>query len=141
MTDRERWTVYPLLFLTLGIAIKDKLVGVVNVDNVQCKSLLCNTLVVTDQERKQQVVIASDSEGGFVRTYGNKNRLQVVLGNTDRLAGLIFIDPEGGVHVNPGSIYAVPPEAQKTHTGEDGVQLRDAHQEEPPESTERDSTP
>ena len=141
MTDRERWTVYPLLFLTLGIAIKDKLVGVVNVDNVQCSNLLCNTVLVTDRERKQQVVISSDAEGGFVRTYGNKNRLQVVLGNTDRLAGLMFIDPEGGVHVNPGSIYAARGEVQKAHTGEDGVQPRDAPQEERRESTAPDSPP
>ena len=38
MTDRERWTVYPLLFLALGIAVKDKVLpSSVDVDQVSCK--------------------------------------------------------------------------------------------------------
>ena len=40
MTDRERWTIYPLLFLALGIAVKDKLFHEVKTDNVLSKKLL-----------------------------------------------------------------------------------------------------
>ncbi len=38
MTDRERWTVYPLLFLALGIAAKDKLLRQVDTERVFCNA-------------------------------------------------------------------------------------------------------
>ena len=37
MSNRERWTVYPLLFLTLGIAVKDKIAGRWPTDTMVCK--------------------------------------------------------------------------------------------------------
>jgi hypothetical protein len=108
MTDRERWAVYPLLFLTLGIALKDKLIGVINVERVECASLLCKAVLVTDPGGKQQVVVSSNAEGGFVRAAGNENHPTVFLGNTRHLGGLLFVDRQGRVHVNPGSVYAEP---------------------------------
>jgi len=89
MTDRERWTVYPLLFLTLGVAMRDKIFNLVEVDNVQCKQL-----IVTDQEGTRQVVVTSNDGGGVVQTIGNAGRPNVIVGNTARLWGLLFI--EGG---------------------------------------------
>jgi hypothetical protein len=90
MTDRERWTVYPLLFLTLGIAVKDKVVGRLAAD-----TMLCNTLVVQDNKGKEQVVISSSPVGGQVITLGSKNGLGVLVGHTDKLAGLMFVDGRG----------------------------------------------
>jgi hypothetical protein len=90
MTDRERWTVYPLLFLTLGIAVKDKIAGRATAD-----TLLCNTLVVHDRKGKEQVVISSTPDGGQVVTLGEKNALGVLVGHTDKLAGLMFVDGRG----------------------------------------------
>jgi hypothetical protein len=105
MTERERWAVYPLLFLTLGIAVKDKLTGVVHVDNVQCRNLLCNAVLVTDRQGKQQVVVSSSAGGGLVRTMGNAGQVEVIVGHTKRLAGLLFVDAEG--QIRNGSI-AIP---------------------------------
>lgn len=107
MTDRERWTVYPLIFLTLGLALKDKLVEVEVVD-VQCRNLICNAVHVTDAEGRQRAVVSFDAEGGYVRTNGTKDGLTVILGHTEQLGGLLFVDRKGGVHVNPGSIYRAP---------------------------------
>ena len=90
MTDRERWTVYPLLFLTLGIAVKDKIAGRATAD-----TLLCNTLVVHDRKGKEQVVISSTPDGGQVVTLGGKNNLGVLVGQTEKLAGLMFVDSRG----------------------------------------------
>ena len=90
MTDRERWTVYPLLFLTLGIAVKDKIAGRSTADTV-----LCSTLVVHDRKGKEQVVISSTPDGGQVVTLGGKNALGVLVGHTERLAGLMFVDGRG----------------------------------------------
>ena len=50
MTDRERWTVYPLLFLALGISLKDKLARSVETDRIECKTLVCEGLEVAGPE-------------------------------------------------------------------------------------------
>ncbi len=58
MTDRERWTVYPLLFLALGIALKDKLTKVVAVKEVRCESIYCTTLEATDPKTRELISLA-----------------------------------------------------------------------------------
>src|SRR5215213_6910525 len=45
MTERERWIVYPLLFLALGAALRDKLV-----DRTMTKSIVCQELLIVDEE-------------------------------------------------------------------------------------------
>ncbi len=45
MTERERWIVYPLLFLALGAALRDKLV-----DRTTTKSIVCQELLVVDEQ-------------------------------------------------------------------------------------------
>lgn len=45
MTERERWIVYPLLFLALGAALRDKLV-----DRTTTKSIVCQELLVMDEQ-------------------------------------------------------------------------------------------
>ncbi|MCC7476565.1 MAG: hypothetical protein IT425_14335 [Pirellulales bacterium] len=45
MTERERWVVYPLLFLALGAALRDKLV-----DRTITKSVVCQELSIVDEE-------------------------------------------------------------------------------------------
>ncbi len=78
MSTRERWTVYPLLFLTLGIALTDKITRQVNTAQlsasqvgaaqVSADTILCKKLLVTDRSGKnEQVIISSNPGGGFVR--------------------------------------------------------------------------
>src|SRR5689334_18593989 len=50
MTDRERWTVYPLLFLALGVSLKDKMLRSVNTDEVHAKKVVCSELLVAGQD-------------------------------------------------------------------------------------------
>ena len=45
MSERERWVVYPLLFLALGAALRDKLF-----DRTTTKSIVCQELTVIDEE-------------------------------------------------------------------------------------------
>jgi hypothetical protein len=47
MTTRERWIVYPLLFLALGTAIKPKL--------VPAERVTCRFLEVVDQELRPRI--------------------------------------------------------------------------------------
>lgn len=45
MSDRERWIVYPLLFLALGAALRDKLAK-----KSYSEDLFCKTLTVFDEQ-------------------------------------------------------------------------------------------
>jgi hypothetical protein len=45
MTERERWIVYPLLFLALGAALRDKFV-----DPTVHRSIICQELTVVDDD-------------------------------------------------------------------------------------------
>jgi hypothetical protein len=45
MTERERWIVYPLLFLALGAALRDKLI-----DRTTTRSIVCQELIVVDEQ-------------------------------------------------------------------------------------------
>ena len=45
MTERERWIVYPLLFLALGASLRDKLFG-----RTTSRSIVCEELVVVDEQ-------------------------------------------------------------------------------------------
>ncbi|HEX3728136.1 MAG TPA: hypothetical protein VHV08_17915 [Pirellulales bacterium] len=91
MSHRERWTVYPLLFLTLGIALKDKITKEITADKVSCKALL-----VTDRAGKPELAMATTQSGGFMRIQG-KEGLGIALGYADRLFGLMFTDAAGNI--------------------------------------------
>ena len=49
MSERERWIIYPLLFLALGAALRDKLAKQTRSENVVCQKIH----LVDDQGRKQ----------------------------------------------------------------------------------------
>jgi hypothetical protein len=49
MNERERWIVYPLLFLALGVALRDKLV-----DRTTAKRIVCQELSIVDEESTGQ---------------------------------------------------------------------------------------
>ena len=51
MSSRERWIVYPLLFLTLGIAVRDKIIPAhrLQMEEIAANQIRCNQLQV-DQE-------------------------------------------------------------------------------------------
>jgi hypothetical protein len=65
MNERERWIVYPLLFLALGAALRDKLI-----DRTTTKSIICQELVVVDEQPlgREPVLLArigrQDSDNG-----------------------------------------------------------------------------
>src|ERR1700753_1788049 len=49
MSDRERWIIYPLLFLALGAALRDKFV-----DPTVRKSIVCQELTIVDDDADLQ---------------------------------------------------------------------------------------
>jgi len=106
MSNRERWTVYPLLFMTLGIALTDKISKRTNTDTVICKNL-----VVTDRQSVPQVVIQTTPVGGIVKAQGLHTN--VILGHTEKLSGMLITDHKGNVltgslAVQPGALVQPP---------------------------------
>ncbi len=39
MSNRERWVVYPLLFLSLGVALRDKVKTEINIEQIACVAI------------------------------------------------------------------------------------------------------
>jgi hypothetical protein len=83
MSTRERWVVYPLLFLALGTAIKPKL--------VPAERVSCRFLEVVDQELRPRIrLTAGAADEGAIRIINRIGQPVVVL-RTDAAtrAGLI----------------------------------------------------
>lgn len=62
MTERERWIVYPLLFLALGVSLRDKLL-----DHTRTKVIECQELVVYGEESAGQPAVPLVRVGGMER--------------------------------------------------------------------------
>jgi hypothetical protein len=106
MTTRERWMVYPLLFLTLGITLRDKVLPPsprfmrpgVNALNVRCVHLECQELIrcvrlecqdlsVTDPNGETRVRVGiTPNQAGQIEIYGSDQKMVMVAGadNTGR---------------------------------------------------------
>jgi hypothetical protein len=69
MSDYERWTIYPLLLLILGIVLKDKLLKSVDAQNVVCRSL-----EVVDAQGKDLVRL-----GGGIEIFGASGKPVITL--------------------------------------------------------------
>jgi hypothetical protein len=107
MSSRERWTVYPLLFLTLGIALKDKVTRIVNTEQVNCRRV-----VVADQLGRAQVVIGATPQGGVATLAGTRRGIDVSIGHfSNGLSGLLITDANGLPLARP---LVVPSDAQRT---------------------------
>ncbi len=84
MSDRERWIIYPLLFLALGAALRDKLTQAVEVDRIKCKQI-----VIVDRQGIPKIVLDTNDTGGLVRVIDNPGKLTLALGHIDRFSGLL----------------------------------------------------
>ena len=66
MTERERWVVYPLLFLALGAALRDKLF-----DRTITKSIVCQELTVLEEEPNGVRILAQIGRSDSMRSASN----------------------------------------------------------------------
>jgi hypothetical protein len=70
MSDRERWIVYPLLFLAIGASLRDKLF-----DRTTSKSIVCQELIVVDDNHNgRQPVRVLARIGGTDRSADHPER-------------------------------------------------------------------
>ena len=57
MTDRERWTVYPLLFLALGVTLRDKITATIETHDVVAKNLVLTDVIEADSIRCREISV------------------------------------------------------------------------------------
>ena len=95
MTNRERWIVYPLLFLTLGLGIRDQVAPPsprfmrpgMNAMSIRCVHLECQDLTVTGPKGEKRIRMGiTPNRAGQVEVYGSDHTMVVVAGadNTGR---------------------------------------------------------
>jgi len=88
MSERERWIVYPLLFLTLGIAMRNQFLptkrfGAMDLGAgvIQAEKIICNNLAVLRQEECNRLhsdaIEFDEASGKHLRTQGLIESLQL----------------------------------------------------------------
>jgi hypothetical protein len=96
MNERERWIVYPLLFLALGAALRDKLF-----DQTRTKSLECQELTVSAENGGGQPPVALARIGAIDRSPTDKTPAGQML-----LNGQLFVESIRASAVYADKIYA-----------------------------------
>lgn len=64
MSDRERWTVYPLLFLAIGLAMRAVLIPPPLVGDIDAIRLVCREILVKDEDGTVVLHLGRVAEGG-----------------------------------------------------------------------------
>jgi hypothetical protein len=97
MNERERWIVYPLLFLALGAALRDKL-G----EQTKTKRIECQELIVFGEEGANRQPVPLVQIGAMQRSKGNPARIGQLLINGQ----LLVNGPLEAQGIQSGSIQA-----------------------------------
>jgi len=101
MSTRERWTVYPLLFLAIGLALRAVAVPPerLDVDTLEAARVFCGEIVVTNDEGTKLVHIGrvKGAGGGRIEISDRDGNESVALGTgpEGRDATIEFFDAEG----------------------------------------------
>ncbi len=126
MNTRERWTVYPLLFLALGLALRDKIIppsrfgsfatrlnsgevaarkiecGELSADHVVCRGASeCRVLIVQGPRGLPVVGIGPDqkSHNGTIETFTADGRPLIQLQSSDRGGVVALFSHSGKVFI------------------------------------------
>jgi hypothetical protein len=83
MTSRERWTVYPLLFLSLGLAVRAIVVPTgeflsARVESLECAVLSTQEIVVVGPDREVLVHIGREADGDTNAATAGGGRIELL---------------------------------------------------------------
>lgn len=104
MSSRERWTVYPLLFLAIGLAVRAAAVppaefAAARVDSLQATRMVCRELIVNADDGTILVHVGRVVGGGGGRIEVKDQRgidaIAIGTGPGDRGGAVEFFDAEG----------------------------------------------
>ena len=99
MNTRERWIVYPLLFLALGLALRDKLIPP---SELKVGKVTCTSVTVTDLSGNIAARIVPVRNGsGRLEIHGPADKAVVVLGTdqSGQFGTAEFAGPKGGLQL------------------------------------------
>jgi len=92
MTSRERWTIYPLLFLTLGLAVRSIVAPIVDmpvakIGELECVRLSCEEIVITDESGTTLVHLGRQSAeaggGGRIELHDAEGEIELAIGGDE----------------------------------------------------------
>lgn len=88
MTERERWIVYPLLFLCLGVSLRDKVTHTTTAKLIDAELIRCQAIQVGEIEPGQNrsgilpgTITSFNDKGQAVAQFGPKLQCQEILVN------------------------------------------------------------
>jgi len=102
MSSRERWTVYPLLFLAIGLALRAVALPPerLDVDTLEAGRVVCGEIVVTSGDGTKLVHVGRvrGQGGGRIEISDRDGREAVAIGTgpEGRDGTVEFFDAEGG---------------------------------------------
>jgi len=103
MSDRERWIVYPLLFLAIGLAMRNDLAMQDEEHGGEVDVVRCKALEVVGPEGKPTATISTNSNGdGFLETGSASGEVQTRLGANVSGATLELLDRAGKLYALVG---------------------------------------
>ena len=102
MSSRERWTVYPLLLLSIGLALRAVLVPPdrLEVGTVEANRVLCGEIVVSDDSGEVKLVHIGRVKGGGggrieIADRTGAEAVAIGTGPESRDGSIEFFDAEG----------------------------------------------
>jgi hypothetical protein len=83
MTERERWTVYPLLFLSLGIAMRSQITSSLKLHEITCDTLKSRNMEIVGEDGGVRLILTmlppGAGGGGLVQVLSGEGKPEVVL--------------------------------------------------------------
>jgi hypothetical protein len=99
MTSRERWTVYPLLFLAIGLALRAAVLSEEAAETLEAPRLVCRELVVTGADGTVLVHAGRVVGGGGgrieIKDAAGVDAVAIGTGTAGRDGVVEFFDAEG----------------------------------------------
>jgi hypothetical protein len=105
MSTRDRWTVYPLIFLALGAALRSKVTSTVEVDTVTACSIEAAQQIKAVQMTAKSIVVSED-----LQISGTDGKPRIRMGTTKANTGAIEIYGRDG---NIVAALTVDPESDR----------------------------
>ena len=95
MTERERWTIYPLLFLSLGVALRGNF--------SPTHQLRCHRLFIERSDGTRQMELTAlptaNGGGGLLKVFAEDGRVGIALQAAPQGGLVETIGPQGGIRV------------------------------------------
>lgn len=135
MSQRERWVVYPLLFLTLGIALRDKVVPPsVRALSVEAGLVRCGEIEIIDAQGKSFVRVGVVGKSGRLELETNDGRETLILGVDSRQRPGLYAKLPNHERPVPLSLTFIPelaPDMPNIHPQKDGGRSKPSKGDQP----------